>query len=136
MQFCLMPLAICYSSLNSFCLSDKFVKFAGPDFEESPILVTVRGLEPANARLSIQPPAPLNPPLKGYKVEVLQAEIKRKKSAVCYAPKRKVILDEYPDEVSPRRRIRPEVSVTPFKLSSQKENCVTRALLKDYTSRT
>jgi len=107
----------------------------GPDYEESPNLVTVRGLEPANARVTIQPPAPLNLPLKGTKVEVLQAEVKRKKSP-CYAPKRKVILDEYPDEVSPRRRIRPEVSVTPFKLSSQKENCVTRALLKDYTSRT
>ena len=43
---------------------------SGPDFEESPSLAPGRGLEPASARLSIQPPAPLNPPLKGYKVEV------------------------------------------------------------------
>ena len=34
-----------------------------------------------------------------YLPQVLQAEVKRKKSP-CYAPKRKVILDEYPDEVS------------------------------------
>ena len=34
-----------------------------------------------------------------WNTQVLQAEVKRKKS-VCYAPKRKVILDEYPDEVS------------------------------------
>ena len=33
-----------------------------------------------------------------YLPQVLQAEVKRKKSP-CYAPKRKVILDEYPDEV-------------------------------------
>ena len=123
--------------------SSDICQIPGPDFEESPTLATGRGLEPATARLTIQPPAPLNPPLKGYKVEVgfssmilkdtiiehqsniicynlipnisetksdtikkrnvtqvLQAEVKRKKSP-CYAPKRKVILDEYPDEVSP-----------------------------------
>ena len=45
-------------------------QIAGPDYEESPNLVTVRGLEPANARVIIQPPAPLNLPLKGTKVEV------------------------------------------------------------------
>jgi len=108
----------------------------GPDFELSPLLPSSRGeLETANARITVQPPAPMNLPLRGVKPEVLQAEVKRKISP-CYAPKRKVILEEFPDEVCPRRRIRPEVTVTPFKLSSQKENCVTRALLKDYTNRT
>ena len=70
-------LALRLSSNSFLSESPEVCLFAGPDFELSALLPSSRGeVETANARITVQPPAPMNLPLRGVKPEVDFREVR------------------------------------------------------------